>query len=85
MEIPRHWRLKKQRYQLLGDVCPACQIPHFPPEGPVERPCQDCGVAIRKTQDGYPYAMLGDGYFKMVEARKNQQPIPVILPIKQDA
>ena len=24
MEIPRHWRLKKQRYALVGEVCPHC-------------------------------------------------------------
>lgn len=31
MEIPRHWRLKKQRYGLEGTVCPECQTKHFPP------------------------------------------------------
>jgi len=85
MEIPRHWRLKQQRYQLQGDVCPACETPHFPPEGPTARPCHECGVAMRSTQEGYPYALVGDGYFQMVQNRKNQQPIPVSLSVKQDA
>lgn len=31
MEIPRHWRLKPQRYQLIGSICPECQTKHFPP------------------------------------------------------
>ena len=29
MEIPRHWRLKKQRYGLVGEVVDG--IPVFPP------------------------------------------------------
>ena len=32
MEIPRHWRLKKQRYGLVGEVCPHCDFKIFPPE-----------------------------------------------------
>jgi len=31
MEVPRHWRLKNQRYQLVGEVCPHCQARLFPP------------------------------------------------------
>lgn len=31
MEIPRHWRLKKQRYGLVGSVCPHCDYKMFPP------------------------------------------------------
>ncbi len=31
MEIPRHWRLKKQRYALVGEVCPHCDAKIFPP------------------------------------------------------
>ncbi len=30
MEIPRHWRLRKQRYQLLGESCPYCGAKNFP-------------------------------------------------------
>lgn len=39
MEIPRHWRLKKQRYQLVGEVCPHCEAKLFPPRDI----CPDCG------------------------------------------
>ncbi|MGE5643085.1 MAG: zinc ribbon domain-containing protein [Byssovorax cruenta] len=38
MEIPRHWRLKAQRYRLEGSTCPICGRFSFPPR-PV---CRDC-------------------------------------------
>jgi uncharacterized OB-fold protein len=31
MEIPRHWRLREQRYGLIGEVCPHCDAKIFPP------------------------------------------------------
>ena len=31
MEISRHWRLRKQRYGLVGEVCPHCDAKIFPP------------------------------------------------------
>lgn len=37
MEIPRHWRLKKQRYGLVGEVCLKCDKKIFPP-----RPRHEC-------------------------------------------
>lgn len=39
MEIPRHWRLKKQRYGLVGEVCPHCDVKIFPPRDV----CPECG------------------------------------------
>ena len=39
MEIPRHWRLKQQRYGLIGEVCPHCDAKIFPPRDV----CPDCG------------------------------------------
>jgi uncharacterized OB-fold protein len=39
MEIPRHWRLKNQRYKLTGEVCPHCQARLFPPRDV----CPECG------------------------------------------
>ncbi len=39
MEIPRHWRLKKQRYALVGEVCPHCDAKIFPPRDV----CPYCG------------------------------------------
>ena len=31
MEIPRHWRLKAQRYRLEGSLCLVCGRLAFPP------------------------------------------------------
>ena len=39
MEIPRHWRLKQQRYGLVGEVCPHCDAKIFPPRDV----CPNCG------------------------------------------
>jgi uncharacterized OB-fold protein len=38
MEVSRHWRLKKQRYSLVGEVCPHCEHKIFPPRDI----CPDC-------------------------------------------
>lgn len=43
MEIPRHWRLKSQRYRLVGEVCPHCQTRLFPPRDV----CPNCGQEAR--------------------------------------
>jgi len=40
MEIPRHWRLKAQRYRLEGSTCPICGQLSFPPR-PVCPQCAD--------------------------------------------
>ncbi len=39
MDIPRHWRLKSQRYALIGEVCPHCNAKLFPPRDV----CPECG------------------------------------------
>ncbi|MBU1118120.1 hypothetical protein KKD37_04130 [Patescibacteria group bacterium] len=31
MENPKHWRLNKQRYRLVGSICPICEEKSFPP------------------------------------------------------
>ena len=43
MEVSRHWRLKKQRYTLVGEVCPHCEEKIFPPRDI----CPDCGEEAR--------------------------------------
>jgi uncharacterized OB-fold protein len=45
MEISRHWRLKRQRYALVGEVCPHCEVKIFPPRDI----CPDCGEDARTT------------------------------------
>ncbi len=39
MEIPRHWRLRQQRYGLIGELCPHCDTKIFPPRDI----CPACG------------------------------------------
>ena len=43
MEIPRHWRLKNQRYKLVGEVCPHCDAKLFPPRDI----CPECGLEAK--------------------------------------
>jgi hypothetical protein len=45
MEIPRHWRLKAQRYRLAGSTCPICGTVSFPPR-PVCGKCTSKPVRI---------------------------------------
>jgi uncharacterized protein len=52
MEIPRHWRLKQQRYALVGEVCPHCDAKIFPPRDV----CPYCGGEARNE-----YAFSGRG------------------------
>ncbi len=52
MEVPRHWRLKKQRYALVGEVCPHCDAKLFPPRDI----CPECGGEAR-----VPYTFSGHG------------------------
>jgi scaffold protein (connect acetoacetyl-CoA thiolase and HMG-CoA synthase) len=52
MEISRHWRLRKQRYALVGEVCPHCEAKLFPPRDV----CPECGQEART-----PYQFSGRG------------------------
>ena len=52
MEVPRHWRLKKQRYALVGEVCPHCEAKLFPPRDI----CPECGGEAKT-----PYVFSGQG------------------------
>jgi len=52
MEIPRHWRLKGQRYGLVGEVCPHCEAKIFPPRDI----CPSCGQEAKTL-----YAFSGKG------------------------
>lgn len=45
MEVPRHWRLKKQRYALQGEICPHCENRIFPPR----EVCPYCGNQSQTT------------------------------------
>ncbi|MGB9641557.1 MAG: Zn-ribbon domain-containing OB-fold protein [Anaerolineales bacterium] len=52
MEIPRHWRIRQQRYALVGEVCPHCNAKLFPPRDV----CPECGQDAR-----IPYQFSGKG------------------------
>lgn len=39
MEVSSHWRVKKQRYALVGEICPSCHAKVFPPRDV----CPECG------------------------------------------
>jgi uncharacterized OB-fold protein len=52
MEISRHWRLRKQRYGLVGEVCPHCEVKIFPPRDV----CPECGQEAKTL-----YAFSGRG------------------------
>jgi scaffold protein (connect acetoacetyl-CoA thiolase and HMG-CoA synthase) len=52
MDIPRNWRLKKQRYSLVGEVCPHCDAKIFPPRDV----CPQCGKEAKNE-----YAFSGRG------------------------
>ena len=55
MEIPRHWRLKQQRYALVGEVCPHCQAKLFPPRDV----CPSCGGEAKQQ---YTFSGKGEVY-----------------------
>jgi len=52
MEIPRHWRLKQERYGLVGRVCPHCDTKIFPPR----EVCPNCGGEVKTS-----FAFSGKG------------------------
>lgn len=58
MENPRHWRLKKQRYTLVGSVCPHCSAKLFPPR----EVCPYCGNGAYAQQAVQPQALLAMQY-----------------------
>ena len=55
MEIARHWRLKKQRYGLVGEVCPHCESKIFPPRDV----CPSCG---QEARDLFTFSGRGEVY-----------------------
>ena len=55
-EITRHWRLRAQRYQLLGEVCPNCNEKIFPPRDV----CPHC--AQNATEPTFQFSGRGEVY-----------------------
>lgn len=53
METSRHWRLQKQRYGLVGEVCPNCGVKLFPPRDV----CLECEAPAKEL---YTFTGLGE-------------------------
>ena len=43
MQVPRNWRLQKQRYSLIGEVCDHCGVKLFPPRDV----CPECSHDVQ--------------------------------------
>jgi hypothetical protein len=55
MEIARHWRLRHQRYEMVGEVCPHCQARLFPPRDV----CPECG---KEAKNVFQFSGRGEVY-----------------------
>ena len=55
MEVSRHWRLKEQRYNLVGETCENCGVKLFPPRDV----CIECQTP---AQELYTFTGLGTIY-----------------------
>ncbi len=54
-EIARHWRLKAQRYQLVGEECPHCHGKIFPPR-------DVCPHCAEEAQPPFQFSGRGEVY-----------------------
>ncbi|SRR5690606_19995897 len=55
MQVSRHWRLKGQRYGLVGEECPNCGVKLFPPRDV----CLECAAPAKEL---YTFTGLGEVY-----------------------
>ena len=55
METSRHWRLKEQRYSLVGEECDNCGTRLFPPRDV----CLECAAPAKEL---YTFTGLGEVY-----------------------
>jgi uncharacterized protein len=53
MEVSRHWRLKQQRYSLVGEVCEHCGVKLFPPR-------DVCLTCAAPAQELYTFTGVGE-------------------------
>ena len=77
MEISRHWRLRKQRYSLVGEVCPHCEAKIFPPRDI----CPECQQEAKTL---YNFSGRGEVYsyttvYNAPEGFEEQAPYTVAL------
>ena len=55
MQIAQNWRLNQQRYQLVGEECPSCNVRIFPPRDV----CMECGAPAKEL---FTMTGLGEVY-----------------------
>ena len=77
METSRHWRLRQQRYALVGEVCPNCEVKIFPPRDI----CPDCGEEARQL---YQFSGRGEVYshttvYQAPAGHADNAPYPVAI------
>ncbi|NPV57660.1 MAG: Zn-ribbon domain-containing OB-fold protein [Anaerolineae bacterium] len=77
MEMPRHWRLKQQRYALVGEVCPHCDGKIFPPRDV----CPYCGG---EAKTAYTFSGKGEvfSYTVMRDAPRGfEETVPYVVAL----
>ena len=77
MEISRNWRLQKQRYGLVGEVCDHCGAKLFPPRDV----CPECAEEAKTL---YQFSGKGEVYsfttvYDAPEGYEEQAPYTVAL------
>jgi uncharacterized OB-fold protein len=62
MEVPRYWRNRNQRYALVGEVCPHCEVKIFPPRDVCPACGQDAKTKFSFSGRGevYSYTTISD-------------------------
>ena len=55
MEVARYWRTNRQRYQLVGEVCPNCK-------GKIFQPRDVCPVCEKEAKTPFAFSGLGEVY-----------------------
>ncbi|MBI3760292.1 MAG: Zn-ribbon domain-containing OB-fold protein [Chloroflexi bacterium] len=77
MEVSRHWRLRKQRYALVGEVCEHCGDKIFPPRDV----CPNCAEEAKTL---YTFSGKGEVYsyttvYDAPEGYEGQAPYTVAI------
>jgi uncharacterized OB-fold protein len=77
MEVSSHWRVKQQRYSLVGEECPHCAYKIFPPRDI----CPDCGEEAKKL---YQFSGRGEVYsyttlYDAPQGHQDQAPYTVAI------
>jgi uncharacterized protein len=72
MQIPRYWRNQKQRYALVGEICPHCQAKLFP----AHAVCPHCGSSLETGM------VLAEVMPELAIAVSAQAPATVKVPVR---